>query len=271
MKTPTSKPFKNIGHRGAAGHAPENTLSSFKKALELGADTLELDVHLSKDGELIVMHDPKVDRTTNGTGYIKDLTVEELKHLDAGKLFEEYRGEKIPLLQEVFDLAKGKATFVIEIKNGPIFYPGIEGKLVQLIEKNDLVDDVIVIAFYHPSLKKIKELNPRIKTGILFVGAFIDPWAVAEQVGADALHPMYEYVTEEMVTAAHKRGYVVHPWTINDPVQLEQWHKYGVDGITSDYPDSLSGVLRVLNKKIDWDTDTESLLVTSSDNNDKIK
>lgn len=252
MEILTSKPFKNIGHRGAAGHAPENTLSSFQKALELGADTLELDVHLSKDGELIVMHDPRVDRTTNGNGYIKDLTVEELKKLDTGKLFEAYQGERIPLLQEVFDLLKGKASFVIEIKNGPIFYPGIEGKLVQLIEKNDLVDDVIVIAFYHPSLKRVKEFNPKIKTGILFVGAFIDPWAVAEQVGADTLHPMYEYVTEEMVVEAHKRGYAVYPWTINEPAQQEQWHKYGVDGIISDYPDSLSGVLRALNKKIEW-------------------
>jgi glycerophosphoryl diester phosphodiesterase len=252
METPSARKFKNIGHRGASGHAPENTLSSFHKAIEMGADSIELDVHLSKDGEVIVMHDPKVDRTTNGTGYIKDLTLAELKQLDAGKLFAGFQGEKIPTLQEVFDITKGKATYVIEIKNGPIFYSGIEEKLVEIIERNHLEDDVIVIAFYHPSLKKIKELNPCIKVGILFVGAFIDPWSVAAQVGADALHPMYEYVTEEFVAEAHKRGYVVHPWTINDSRQLELWHKYGVDGIASDYPDTLSGILRALNKKIEW-------------------
>jgi glycerophosphoryl diester phosphodiesterase len=238
------KSFRVIAHRGASGYAPENTFAAFQKGLELGADMLELDVHLSRDGKVVVIHDHTLDRTTNGAGYVKDYSVKELKQFDAGKRFEAYRGEKIPLLQEVFDLAKNRATFAIEIKNCPILYPEIEKKLVHLIEKNALVDHVIVIAFYHPSLKKIKQLNSDIRTGILYVGALLEPWAVAETVGANALHPRYEYTTADMVTEAHKRNYLVHPWTINNKMDMEQWISYGVDGITTEYPDTLCGIVR---------------------------
>jgi glycerophosphoryl diester phosphodiesterase len=236
--------FKVIAHRGASGYAPENTLASFQKALELGANMLEMDVHLSRDGELVVIHDHTLERTTSGTGYVKDYSVKELKQFDAGKLFQAYRGETIPTLQEVFDLAKSRATFAIEIKNDPVLYPEIESKLVRLIEENALVAKVIVIAFYHPSLEKIKQLNPEIQTGILYAEALLEPWAVAETVGADALHPNYECMTAAMVTEAHNRGYLVYPWTINNVVDLEQWVGYGADGITSDYPDLLLNIVR---------------------------
>ncbi|GAK61113.1 glycerophosphoryl diester phosphodiesterase family protein [Candidatus Vecturithrix granuli] len=238
------KMFRVIGHRGAAGHAPENTLASFQKGLEFGADMLELDIHMSKDGELIVMHDPRLERTTNGSGYIKDYTVKELKQFDAAKKFEVYRGERIPTLQEVFDFAKERATFAIEIKNCPILYPDIEKKLVRLIEKNDLVDNVIVIAFYHPSLKKIKEYNPEITTGILYAAGLVEPWSVAETVGADALHPEYDYTLADIIEAAHQRGYPVHPWTINSAEDMQRWIDYGVDGIASDFPDVLAGIVK---------------------------
>ncbi len=248
MESPSlkHKVFRIIGHRGAPGHAPENTLASFQKGLELGADMLELDIHMSRDGELVVMHDPTLDRTTDGAGYIKNYTVRELKQFDASKRFEAYRGERIPILQEVFDLAKKRATFAIEVKNCPILYPDIEKKLIRVIEKNELVDEVIVIAFYHPSLKEIKRLNPDVKTGIIYTAALLEPWAVAETVGASALHPMYKYTMADMIAEAHKRDYLVHPWTINSIPEIEQWIKYGVDGIASDYPDSLSGVVKNL-------------------------
>ena len=238
------KSFRVIAHRGASGHAPENTLAAFEKGLELGADMLELDIHMSKDGELVVIHDPTLDRTTNGSGYIKNHTTKELKQFDASKRFESYRGERIPILQEVFDLAKKRATFAIEIKNCPILYPEIEKKLVRMIEKNDIVDEALVIAFYHPSLREIKRLNPDIKTGILYSGGLIEPWVVAETVGASALHPKYEYTMADMVAEAHKRDYLVHPWTINSVPEIEQWIKYGVDGIASDFPDSLAGMAK---------------------------
>ena len=238
------KSFRIIAHRGASGHAPENTLAAFQKGLELGANMLELDIHMSRDGELVVIHDPTLDRTTNGAGYIKNHSVKELKQFDASKRFDNYWGEQIPILQEVFDLAKKRTTFAIEIKNGPILYPEIEKKLVRLIEKNDLVDDALVIAFYHPSLKTIKQLNPDISTGVLYSGGLLEPWTVAETVGANALHPKYEYTMVDVITEAQKRDYLVHPWTINSTPEIEQWLKYGVDGITSDFPDSIAGIAK---------------------------
>lgn len=233
------KSFRVIAHRGASGYAPENTLAAFQKGLDLGADMLELDIHMSKDGELVVVHDATLERTTNGVGYIKNHSLKELKQFDASKRFDAYRGERIPLLQEVFDLAKKRATFAIEIKNCPILYPEIEKKLVRLIERNDLVNDALVIAFYHPSLKEIKDLNPDIQTGILYAAGLIEPWKVAETVGANALHPHYAYTMPEMIKEAQKREYLVHPWTINALLDIEQWLEYGVDGIASDFPDSL--------------------------------
>ncbi|PID56328.1 hypothetical protein CSB45_11615 [candidate division KSB3 bacterium] len=235
----TQRSFKVIAHRGASGYAPENTLASFEKGLDLGADMLELDIHMSKDSELVVIHDATLERTTNGSGYIKNYSLKELKQFDASKGFDAYRGERIPSLQEVFDLAKKRAAFAIEIKNCPILYPDIEKNLVHLIEQNDLVDDALVITFYHPSLKEITRLNPDIQTGILYTAALIEPWKAAESVGATALHPHYAYTFPEMIKEAHKRHYLVHPWTINSVADMEQWLEYGVDGITSDFPDSL--------------------------------
>lgn len=234
--------FRVIGHRGAAGHAPENTLVSFQKALELGVDAVECDVHLSKDGEVVVIHDETVERTTNGSGYVKDLTTAELQRLDAGKLFDAYRGERIPLLREVCQLIRGQAGLVLEIKNGPFWYPGIEAKVVQILEQENMVENTIVIAFDHPTVKRIKALQPQLTTGILFACAFVDPWAVIAQADADAFHPQYKLVTSEMVAEAHQRGYLVNLWTINEPAHIRQWQQYGVDGIASDYPDRLAGI-----------------------------
>jgi glycerophosphoryl diester phosphodiesterase len=245
METPllTRNSFKVIAHRGASGYAPENTLAAFQKAIDLGANMLEMDIHLSRDGEIVVIHDHTLERTTTGTGYVKDYAVKELKQFDAGKRFEAYRGETIPTLQEVFDLAKDRAMFAIEIKNSPVLYPDIENKLVHMIEHNDLVAKVIVIAFYFPSLDKIKRLNPAIQTGILYKRVLLEPWALAETVGANAIHPNYECTPADVVVEARKRGYLVHPWTINNPADIEQWVGYGVDGITSNYPDVLLNIV----------------------------
>ena len=164
-----------LGHRGAKGHAPENTMVSFRKGYELGSDLLELDIHVSRDGELIVMHDADVSRTTDGEGYIKDLTTTEIKQLDAGAWFDErYRGERVPTLQEVLSWSKDRIPFVIEIKGDPIPASGIEEKLVEMLRLHSLLDDVMVISFHHPSVKRVKELEPSIATGILYTGRLVD-------------------------------------------------------------------------------------------------
>ena len=246
MNTPLErhKRCKIIAHRGASGYAPENTLTAFAKAIELGADMLELDIHATQDGEIVVIHDETIDRTTNGAGYVKDYTLNELKQFEIFYRNDAFRDERIPTLREVFELAKGRASFVIEVKTCPIFYPGIEQKLVSLLESHHLVEQSLVIAFYHPTLREMKRLNPAIQTGILYVGGLIDPWAVADTVGATALHPHYVYALPEMIAESHQRGYRVHPWTIDHVDEIRQWLEYGVDGITTDFPDRLAALLQ---------------------------
>ncbi len=239
----TNRTMKIIAHRGASGYAPENTLAAFAKALELGADMVEMDIHLSKDGEIMVIHDDTLERTTNGRGHVCDYTVADLKELDASHHFSAYRGERLPTLPEVIELVNRRAGLVIEIKNGPVFYPGIEAKLVRLLEQYDLVTQTIVIAFYHPSLQIVKQLNPAIQTGILYAAGLLEPWTIAAAVGAQALHPCYEYTTPEMIVEAQRRGYRVHPWTIDQPADLERWAASGVDAITTDFPDRLARIL----------------------------
>jgi glycerophosphoryl diester phosphodiesterase len=152
-----------MGHRGAAALAPENTLLSIATAMEIGVDAVEIDVHLSKDNEIVVIHDATVDRTTNGTGAVSSYTLEAIKKLDAGK------GETIPTLQEVIDFIGGKVRLVIELKEA-----GTEEPVVQLIKRNGLWENVYVISFWHRLVKTVKEIESRIKTGVLFVGCPVD-------------------------------------------------------------------------------------------------
>ncbi|MBD3306093.1 glycerophosphodiester phosphodiesterase [candidate division KSB3 bacterium] len=239
-------PFKIAAHGGAAGYAPENTLTSFQKGLELGANVLEVDVHLSKDGELIVMHDATLERTTDGSGYIHDHTLHDLKQLDAAAHIASSQKEQIPTLGDVFDLARGKAKFDIDLKNGPRIYPGIEEQVVRTIEDYDLVNDVMVISFTHLSLRQIKALNPHIQTGIVYNAGLLEPWVVAKTVNADALYPKYFYQIDDIILEAHRRGYPVYAWTIDTLDDMQRWINYGVDGITSNYPDLVRKVARDL-------------------------
>ena len=152
-----------LGHRGAMGYAPENTMASFELGWELGSDMLELDVHLSRDNELIVMHDGDVSRTTDGDGRIKDMTLDEIKQLDAGVTYDtRFKGQKVPVLQEVLQWAKGRIPLIIEVKGDPHPAPGIEEILVSMIEQHQMSDEVAVISFHHPVVKRIKEINPTI-------------------------------------------------------------------------------------------------------------
>ena len=177
-----------IAHRGASSRAPENTMASFRKAVELGADAIELDVHRSKDGYLMVCHDERVDRTSNGKGYIKDFTLRELKSLDAGRwIGEEFKGERMPLLEEVLELVlKNNILLNIELKNGPIFYEGIERDVINLVKNYGLVDETIISSFNHYSLLQVKGIEPRIKTGILYIAGMVSPWEYAKIDKADA-------------------------------------------------------------------------------------
>ena len=187
-----------------------------------GADLLELDIHLSRDGELIVMHDGDVARTTDGKGHIKDLTIAEIKKLDAGIKFDaRFCGERVPRLVEVVEWAKTRIPLVIEIKGDPLPSPGIEEKLMALLREYHAVDDTIVISFHHPAVKRVKELEPRVMTGILFTGMLVDPVTAARAAQADSVRPAYAYWTPELVAQVHAAGLGASSWVVNDEAEMD--------------------------------------------------
>jgi len=217
-----------IAHRGASAYEPENTLKAIKRALDLNAKMIEVDVRLSKDEHIIVIHDESVDRTTNGKGYVKDLTLEELKKLNAGK------GERIPTLQEVINAVRKRAILIIEIK-----VLNIEDSLVKIIEKEGIEKEVVITSFYHPILRRIKELNQIIRTGVIFKCHPIKSADLALNARANSLFPEYKYVSKEMIKEAHEYDLKIYPWTIDDRNRANQLIEMGVDGIVTNKPDIL--------------------------------
>jgi glycerophosphoryl diester phosphodiesterase len=215
-----------IAHRGASFYEPENTLRAVKRALEFGVDGIEIDVRSSMEGSLIVIHDETVDRTTNGTGKVRDMSLLELRSLDAGK------GERIPLLEEVLELVKGKALLVIELK-----IAGMEERVLKILEEHDAFDNVLVNSFIHKSVKKVKELNPRVKTGVIFREAPIKPSRLAMDAEAENLFAFHKYITWEMVQDAHDHGLNIYAWTVDEPSTIESLIMLGVDGIVTNKPD----------------------------------
>ncbi|MGO1820040.1 MAG: glycerophosphodiester phosphodiesterase [Senegalia sp. (in: firmicutes)] len=226
-------------HRGAKGYRPENTMAAFKLAMEMGADGIETDIHLSKDGYLVLIHDEKVDRTTTKKGYIKDMTLDQIKLLDAGSKFsEEFAGEEIPTLEELIILTKDTDIILnIEIKNNKMNYPKIEEKLVELIKKYKIEERVIISSFNHNTIYKIKELDENLKTGILYSRNIKRPIRFAKNIREDALHPKHKRVDFKLMIKAKLTGLEINTFTINNTKQMNKMFKYRVDGIITDYPD----------------------------------
>jgi glycerophosphoryl diester phosphodiesterase len=237
--------MKIIAHRGFSGRAPENTMAAFEAALEFQVDGLELDVHRSKDGELIICHDPMVDRTTNGKGFIKDLTWEELRRLDAGSWFGRcFQNERIPRLSSLLGLVRKSDLLInIELKTDLFVYPGIEEQLVNLIKDYELVEQCIVSSFNHYSLPRVTAVLPELKTGILYNAHLYQPWAYAKQLKVAALHPKYLSVAPELVAQAHRFGLMVNTWTVNEPLLLRRVVEAQVDAIITNYPDLVRNYL----------------------------
>ncbi len=229
-----------IGHRGAMGYRPENTLASFERGLELGAEWTECDVHQSRDGALIVIHDETLERTTDGHGLVRDHTLAELKRLDAGD------GQAIPTLTEVLDWARQRDTILdIEIKNAPIYYEGIEDRVVAAVREAGMTDRVIVISFDHAAVKRVKALQPKIATGVLYGCRPLDGGVqLAHAANADALLPHWAYVTGDDVRLAHAAKLAVAPWASSDPEVLRHLVQCGVDAIATNHPDILQTVIK---------------------------
>lgn len=228
----------SIAHRGASSFAPENTRSAFHKAVELRADYLEFDVHLSKDGELIIMHDDKIDRTTNGSGYIKDLTLEDLKTLDAGGTFSpEFQGEPIMTLNELLEEFYDQIGLLIELKN-PQSYPGIEEKVVSLLMDYDDISSIIIQSFDVDSMRKIHTLLPEIEVAILVhpSESLLSAKKLDELTSfASYINFNVSFLSKKMVDSIHERDSKVLVWSKKDKRLVDKAQKFGVDGIISDF------------------------------------
>jgi len=227
-------------HRGASAYRQENTLEAFSAAIEQGADGIELDVHLSRDGEIVVSHDAMLERVSNGKGFINDHTLDELKSLDFGKLFSDGPVCRIPTLSEVFSLVKPSAlTMNIELKTTERLYPDLPRKLLALADEYAMGERVIYSSFNHYSLKEIKTIDPSAKIGLLYELGMVDPWVYANYVGADAIHPHYFVIATlpETVALCHEHGVKVNVWTVDEPDAIKLMLKCAVDGIITNKPD----------------------------------
>ncbi|HHY74392.1 MAG TPA: glycerophosphodiester phosphodiesterase [Bacillus bacterium] len=235
-----------IAHRGASGEAPENTLAAFQLAVKKGCDAIELDIHLTKDGKLAVIHDDNINRTTNGVGLVREMTATELKKYDAGSWFDrKFKGERIPLLEEVFEIVPREIIINIEIKNTPFYYDGIEEKLHDFLVKRNRMNQVFVSSFDYLCLYRLKKLNNDIKIGLLYYEDFNDylGWANHFGLPVDVLQPHFQSIREHDVRIAIENGLKIIPWTVNSKSNMEKMICYGVSGIVTNYPGRLKALL----------------------------
>lgn len=225
-----------VGHRGASGLAPENTLAAFRLAIELKIDGIELDVQRSSDGELVVFHDDELDRTTDGTGALLTKTLEELKKLDAGRWFDQkFAGERIPTLRETFELCRDARIIIhIELKD-PFLFPGIERQVIDLIREFNFVERCQLRSFDHESLLRAYEIAPEM--------AFSELWYHQlpgdDETNFRTINAYHELYNPEAIVTIHQRGQKATAWTVNDPEVARRLIEAGVDGLTTDYPDRL--------------------------------
>ena len=229
-----------IAHRGASGYAPENTLAAMKLAIRQKCDGIELDVQMTKDGKIVVFHDWSLQRTSNGCGEIKDITYEEIRELDAGSWFsEDFKGEKIPTLEEVLNLIPHELLLNIEIKAKASDNRGIEAKVADIIEKHNRYKNTIVSSFNHKCIKRIKKHNCKIEIGILYEGYIIKSLSYIKESGLClySCHPNYNYVNEKLVKMLKEKKLKIFAWTVNDLKEGNELKKIGVDGIITNYPD----------------------------------
>ncbi len=228
-----------IAHRGASAYAPENTLSAFRKAVQMNSDGIELDVQLSKDGHVVVIHDLTVNRTSNGNGKVKKLTLKQLKELDFGSWFsKEFKNERICTLEEVFNYLKDyKGLINVEIKKEWLQFNSIEKKVAGLIAKFDLRDRTIVSSFSTLSLLKMKRIDKDIQTGILYSSSTKRLILFAEFFKMNAIHPWYQNVTRDVKRIAVKDNLIINTYTVDEPSEMKKLADIGVDGIITNVPD----------------------------------
>ena len=233
---------KIYAHRGASGwdkqYAPENTMPAFEKAVAMGADGVELDVQLTKDGEIVVIHDEWLERLTDGKGFVRDYTLEQLRELNFNKNFPEYGIQRVRTLKEVYELVKDSDIEInVELKTGIFDYPGIVEKVLALAEEMNMKDRVIYSSFNHYTCVKIRELLPDARIGFLYGDVFIEVEQYVKEHGGDAIHPAFYLLQDPIhVRKAKQLGLEINTWTVNEEEDFRNLEKLGIDIAIGNYP-----------------------------------
>lgn len=227
-----------FAHRGSAGTHPENTMLAFKEAARVGADGIEMDVQLSKDGEVVIIHDEKLDRTTGASGFVKDRTLKELQTLNAAFSFKgKVAKERIPTLEEVLIWLYNNHLFCnIELKNTSFMYPGLEEKVIRLIRAYGMEERIVISSFNHYSLIHCHQLAPEIETAPLYRDGLFMPWVYAKAIGACAIHPSIHSAPDPIIQSSMKAGILVRPYTINKEQDMRRLYNLGCSAIITDFP-----------------------------------
>ncbi len=243
-----------ISHRGANIYAPQNTLPAFRRALEIGVDGFETDVHLSQDGTLVLCHNYTIDKTSDGKGSISQMTLGQLKAHDFGSYFSpKFVGTQIPTLQEFLELVRqngGLRVLNIELKSPRANETSIVRDTIEMVKDFEMFNSLILSSFDPKLLAEAKRIDPAVKTGFLYspnskviFRIYRNPLEVAKEIGADALHPFSMYVNADLVRKTHEAGMTMNVWTVNSPRAIKRLASLGADGIITDYPDVVKGVL----------------------------
>jgi glycerophosphoryl diester phosphodiesterase len=222
-----------VAHRGASGVAPENTLLAFQIAHDIGADMIELDVQQTEDGELVCIHDFKVDRTTNGSGAVAEMSFHEIRELDAGQ------GQRIPTLAEVLDFCRGKLKVVIELK-----VTDIEKEILSLVHKRGMLSEIMLCSFLHGTLIEARSLNVDVTTAVLVSKIKEGIVDYVLEMESNALNPDFNHVTPSLVSELHRNELQIFPWTVNDSATMAELYNTSIDGLITNFPDRALEVLR---------------------------
>lgn len=230
---------KIYAHRGASGYAPENTLEAFALAAQMGAHGVELDVHLTRDGVPVVIHDETIDRTSDGTGCVAQMTLAQLRQFNYNRVMPEHPPAELPTLQDVFALLKETGLAInVELKTDDTPYDGIEETCIALAAEMNMTGRILYSSFNHDTLRRVKAIDPSLPCGLLYGASKMYTWRYAKALGMDALHPSYQQLyVPGFVHQAHRHGIAVNPWTVNEEKHLRCAFRVGADIIITNYPD----------------------------------
>ena len=244
--------MKTIGHKGGGKTAPENTRASLEQAIALGVDAVEVDIWPTADGRFVLFHDADIMRLTGHVGWTMSLTSVELRALELrSRSSKEVSGERILVLEEALDLVAGRVELVLEVKRTRHQldrYAWIEERLAKILQRHDAFPWTLVVSFDHQTLLGLRKVTTDARTGMLYVGEWINLWKEVEFLSPEAILPHWAQTTGDLVAEAHRDGLAVYPWVVNHEEWMEQFVKMGVDGIITDYPDQLLRLLRETQK-----------------------